>query len=206
MMYLRWFMYWILSCVISLVCYITNPIVVLFCDENGELPGVLQLWQTWDDSCDSEYYMTECVPKIFNYGYYSKYYPQTLGTTPALAAVGRVRWFTQKRPNAKFSLKERIQRYFCRLLWLTRNCGYGFNFWLLGADVDGRSMSYKVNEPGREIGDNGKYFIIHSDALITNLGKLKVYWKVFLGWKISDQPGLHKAMFANRFLIRFSFD
>ncbi len=206
MMYLRYFLCWIGSCIVSIFCYVTNPIVILFCDENGELPGFLSLWQTWDDSCDSEYYMTECVPGFLNYGFYSKYYPQTKVATPELALVGRERWVTQIRPNAVFSVKERIQRYFCRLLWLTRNCGYGFNFWCFGATVDGNSMNYRVNESGREIGDNGKYFIIHSDAPIISFGKVTICWKVFLGWKISSEPGPHRSMLANRFLIRFSFD
>lgn len=51
---MRWFLYAPLQLLIMIICYITNPIVVLFSDENGELHGFLRKWQTFDDSCDSE--------------------------------------------------------------------------------------------------------------------------------------------------------
>ena len=31
---------------------------------------------------------------------------------------------------------ERIQRYFCRLLWLCRNNAYGFRYYIFGKEVD----------------------------------------------------------------------
>ena len=32
---------------------LTNWLVVLFADEQGELPGLLRMWQTWDDTLDN---------------------------------------------------------------------------------------------------------------------------------------------------------
>lgn len=43
---MRWFLYAPLQLLIMIICYITNPIVVLFADENGELHGFLKKWQT----------------------------------------------------------------------------------------------------------------------------------------------------------------
>lgn len=39
---MRWFLYAPLQLLIMIICYITNPIVVLFADENGELHGFLR--------------------------------------------------------------------------------------------------------------------------------------------------------------------
>lgn len=37
---MRWFLYAPLQLICMVICYITNPIVVLFADENGELHGL----------------------------------------------------------------------------------------------------------------------------------------------------------------------
>lgn len=61
--YMRWFIYAPLQLLIMIICYITNPIVVLFADKDGELHGFLRKWQTFDDSCDSEDCVTKYVPE-----------------------------------------------------------------------------------------------------------------------------------------------
>lgn len=70
---MRWFIYAPLQLLIMIICYITNPIVVLFADKDGELHGFLRKWQTFDDSCDSEDCVTKYVPKWIRYDFY-KYY------------------------------------------------------------------------------------------------------------------------------------
>lgn len=60
---MRWFLYAPLQLLIMIICYITNPVIVMFVDENGELRGFLRKWQTFDDSCDSEDCVTKYVPK-----------------------------------------------------------------------------------------------------------------------------------------------
>ena len=61
--------YLIFSLIITVVCYITNPIVVLFANELGELPGFLANWQTWDDSLDPRFFVVNKVWSIFRYDY-----------------------------------------------------------------------------------------------------------------------------------------
>lgn len=39
---MRWFLYAPLQLICMMICYITNPIVVLFANENGELHGFLR--------------------------------------------------------------------------------------------------------------------------------------------------------------------
>ena len=57
-----WLLYVPINLLIMLVCYITNPIVVLFATETGELKGFLNYWQTHDDSLDPAFFVKEKVP------------------------------------------------------------------------------------------------------------------------------------------------
>lgn len=194
----------ILNLIVMVLCYITNPIVVLFANENGELPGFLSLWQTHDDSLDPRFFVVDKAPSIFKYDY-DKHYEEYLGSTPELEEIGRTRWFTKiKDPN--FTIKERIQRYFCRVLWLTRNNSYGFSFWWFGQMVDNKNMVYPINREGEYFGyDKSKNILItpwvyKNDRPITS----KICWCVFLGWKIGPQDtGVKRYMIANRPTIGF---
>jgi hypothetical protein len=63
---MMYFFYCVLEIIFTIVCYLTNPIVVLFADEYGNLPYSLRYWQTWDNTLDVEWMITENkVPKIF---------------------------------------------------------------------------------------------------------------------------------------------
>jgi hypothetical protein len=125
-----WLPLFVLNALVMVLCYITNPIVCLFCDEEGELHGFLNYWQTWDDSCNPRFFILEKVPAFLRYDY-DRHYEECWGTTPELEQYNRQRCFARLiDPN--FTLTERLQRYICRVLWLTRNCGYGFSFYIFG--------------------------------------------------------------------------
>lgn len=198
--------YLIFSLIITVICYITNPIVVLFADELGELHGFLKYWATWDDSLDPRFFVVNKVWAIFRYDY-DKHYEEYKGTTPELEEVGRERWFTKfKEGGETFTLKERIQRYFCRVLWLTRNNAYGFSFWFLGQKVDSKNMIWTPQKEGVYYGYDSSKSWWNRPWMYKNDSKIagKFYWETFIGWKISDDAkGLHQAMIANR--IWFSY-
>ena len=61
---MKWFLIATLQWVATLFCMITTPLVVLLCDEEGELDGIFHLWQTWDDSCYAEQMATESAPNF----------------------------------------------------------------------------------------------------------------------------------------------
>ena len=207
-MYLRYFGYSILALLTTILCYLTNWIVVFFADDEGELPSWLRYWQTWDDSLDSYYYMVEgeCVPSFLDYGYLDKYNP-VYTSTAELEQYGKKRWFSYLKPGATFSTKEKIQRYFCRLHWLMRNNAYGFSFWLLGADITEQVFNVKTYTIDTTIADNGKYFIYKKDGTIFSLGSFSIKWKTFLGWKIDIHSKTRQmAMIAFRPLIVPSID
>ena len=202
---LLWFIYFLLSIVFMILCYPTNPIVMLFANEDGELPGFLHYWQTWDNSCycvDS----VEHAPKFLQYDW-ARHYTEHIDSDPYLHSVNRQRWYvTCIDPN--FTLLERIQRYCCGTLWLTRNCSYGFAFYLLGLNVS-PNLEIKTSENTifvREIFSDGLFgaFMYKNTAPIFSAFGYTVHWNNLLGWKIdTDAKFDTRAMIANRVAFYF---
>ena len=197
-----------LNILLMLLCYLTNPIVVLFADERGELHGFLKYWQTWDDSLDPAFYVKKKVPKFLRYDY-DRHYQEYWNTTPKLAGLGRDRCFV-KLIDKHFTVKERIQRYFCRVLWLARNCGYGFAFYVFGRKVVGKSCFKKIYRFDSQ-GHYVKYLVDKTRNVFLrpwsykNTWKInkKLRWEVYLGWKINeDQERLQQCMIAHRIALR----
>ena len=196
-----YFPYLIVSLIFTVFCYLTNWIVCFFADEKGELHGFLKYWQTWDDSLDPRFFVVGKVPSIFKYDY-DKHYEEYEGTTPELEEVGRTRWFVRfKEGGEVFTTKERIQRYFCRVLWLMRNNSYGFAFWLLGRKIDPKNVVWKIDTKDTIFGHEIPFNILTS-AWVYKTEK-HLFWKlwldIFIGWKFG--PGndhVHQAMIANR--------
>lgn len=204
-----WFLYFILQVLTKILCYITNPIVVLFCDEYGELPRIFRMWQTWDDSCNPRFYVLEHVPSFLRYDY-DKHYREYKGTTPELKAVNRERYFAELI-DPDFTFKEKVQRYICRVMWLYRNCAYGFAFWCYGRKIDGKTLVYKINE------EHERFASVESKSILTRPwvykndkdffgGKMR--WCIYAGWKINEgEQSVQQCMLAIRVLaVRFNKD
>ena len=208
---IRYMIYLPLNLICMLICYITNPIVCLFANEVGELPKIFKLWQTWDGSIDDVYYLTEDCPECVRYDFYKHYKPYT----EPVWGNHEKRCVELIDPN--FTIKERILRYICRVLWLTRNCGYGFAYYIFGVTIDGTSMK-KVYGKYQYIESNGETrmfemwvqkdknfliapFTIKSDWVYFNQ-KLELNW--YIGWKINMGLVGQRAMIANRISSRKS--
>lgn len=96
-MYLRWICYFPFAIIITIFCWISNPIVCLFpVYENyrARLWGFLDLWSTYDNFVDEYYFGSYGTDK------------------PTLTQYNRSSWI----------------RYKYRVLWLSRNTGYGFSY------------------------------------------------------------------------------
>lgn len=190
---MKWFAYAPLQLLCMVVCYLTNWIIVLFADKNGELRGPLRLWQTWDDSLDSEDCVTKYAPKIIRYDFY-KYYRVEWHELPG---YNRLRKYSIN--VATLSLPDKIKRYCCRVFWMYRNCAYGFAIEWFGADVPANSV--KVYADYKE-GKNELYYATSRNKwmLYCTLPINSNYrWKIYMGWKLS--PGTkedHRAMLAFR--------
>ena len=202
-----WLLYEIIQLPLMLFCYLTNPIVCLFADEKGDLPKIFKLWQTWDDCCDVRFYVLEEVPKFLRYDY-DRHYEEITIHTDELSKMGCFRYGVRiKDPH--FTLKERLQRYLCRVGWLTRNCGYGIAFWLFGKTVDRDSVKEKVypqdSEHSLTIGwDKSKNIWTRPWWVKSNRVFWKIFeWNIYLGWKWwPDSNRFRRTMIANRLCFR----
>ena len=198
MNFLIWLIYVILDVLFTLVCYITNPIVVLFADQKGNLPNIFKWWQTYDNTLDVEWMITEkVVPKIFRYDYkkhylyiaeYKKVYPCVPGYVVVLD------------PN--FTWKELVQRYFCRLWWLYRNTGYGFSYYVCGKEYNPKKLETPINLQTDKYNTKVLYYYQTEHIKLwrvyyTKIWLWKFYIRIYLGWKLNKSDmDLDRAMIA----------
>ena len=213
---MKWFIYAPLMLLFKIFCYLTNPIAVLFANEVGEIKGPFRYWKTWDDTLDSKFMMTEVVPEKYpslDYGWSDKYefYQDTETLKEYGYAIDKVRL----KPGATFTAKEKLKRYFCRLLWIYRNCGYGFAFYALGADGYLTNLKCVANKNDGQVGE----FVFYYDrtkSIFTRPWTLRFYQHVFgsiyitgyLGWKIPlwHTENRFHCMIAHRIVPRLTAD
>jgi hypothetical protein len=199
---------YILGVLTMVLCMLTNPIVVLFCDKYGNLPRIFRLWQTYDNCLDIDWMIYENkVPKIFQYDFnkHYKYYMESKNNDEMIP--GHVVIL-----DDNFTIKERIQRYFCRVLWLYRNCAYGFAYNLLGIEFIGKQQYVLENSRG-----NGKelfvsylespkglkrYFSVKCKEIwVCPIIDKKFRMDIYMGWKLSgtqNYTNKKRAMLAVR--------
>lgn len=135
--------YCIIDILFNLVAYLTNPIVVLFANEVGELPALLIWWANWDDGLDVDWMVYEHhVPKFAEYDFnrHYKYYSEW----EAEEITGKHHGFVVLL-DSEFTLWERFQRYVCRLCWIYRNCAYGWSYYVTGRNIDGTEVEEVTN-------------------------------------------------------------
>lgn len=180
--------YLIIKILTSLLCYLTNPIVVLFADEYGNLPKIFKLWQTHDNCLDVSWMIYEdqvldCFKYDFNKHYIYHYEDKDNGNfIPGYVEI--------IDPN--FTIKEKIQRYFCRLSWLYRNNAYGFSYYILGRKLDLNNQNIIKNirktNPLYELYFsyiNKGYFILNYPwCLYCDINWISnLRFRLYLGWK-----------------------
>lgn len=190
MKYIKWLLLAILDLAFTLVCYVTNPIVVLFATECGELPAVMKWWANWDDGLDVEWMVTEHhVPSWAEYDFnrHYKYYDEW----KAEEIIGKHHGFVVPL-DMNFTFKERLQRYICRCCWLYRNTGYGFSYYVTGIDVDENDIEKVVDEKGYLYYKTDYAFCLKYDRPSFK----NYYWKIFLGWKMQNVHGVERCMLA----------
>lgn len=189
-----WFFKSIFVNLMTIIAYLINPIVVLFCNEKGELPKWLEWAGTPDNiSSDIRWMVYEhCVPSFAEYNYDKHYVYHYEEKGDVEFVPGYVDLID---PN--FTFKEKIQRYICRLCWLNRNPVNGLcsMFDLL---FESNQLIVKINE---NIEEKEHYFayVKASNNKFWNIIKLIfngnfclwIYkrwcpwfcWRIYLGWK-----------------------
>lgn len=182
MMFLKWFVYAIIDLLFNAICYITNPIVVLFADDYGKLPSICRWWANWDDDLDVDWMVYDHhVPSFAEYDF-NKHY-RYHDEWEAEAITGKHHGFVELLDD-NFTLWERFQRYVCRLAWIYRNCAYGFSYYVTGVTVDGADIVKHAT-----FKKDGYLYYTAPNAWVYRYNQ-KSYgthkWKIFLGWKIQD--------------------
>lgn len=189
MKYVKFVLLAVLDLLFTLVCYITNPIVVLFADEVGELPWVLTWWANWDDHMDIDWMVYEHhVPRFAEYDFNRHY--KYHDPEEALQRIGVYRGYVDLLdPN--FTLKEKLQRYVCRVWWLYRNCGYGFSYYVTGVDIKPEDVKQIKTEEA-----DGYTWYVTENAFCYKDERpsfLCLFWDNYVGWKFKffDDPTNH---------------
>ena len=206
MKYIKWFVFSILDVLFNVVCYLTNPVVVLFADEVGELPAIFRWWANWDDGLDISWMVYEhCVPSWAEYDFNRHYKYHT--PSEAEKTTGKHYGYVDLL-DANFTMWERFQRYVCRLTWIYRNCAYGFSYHVTGIDINGADV-IKVRDYPNEEGNRNQYHKTDYAFMIRyERPWCKRFWlRVFLGWKMqSVKPTQTKrcmlALFVHPFRLR----
>ena len=201
MTFLRWLLFAIADSLFTIQCYITNPFVCLFADEYGNLPYILRWWQTWDNTLDVEWMVTENkVPRVFCYDYGKHYVYHYENHDAGIAGYVYI-------IDPLFTLWERIQRYFCRLAWLYRNTGYGFSYEVTGVSINGadiiKTQDISTSDYRYMVYYTENYFMIRYEKPWCKWFR----WRIFLGWKMQDVDILQSkrcmlAFYVNPFKLR----
>ena len=179
MKYIKWFFLAIADLLFTIICYITNPIVLLFADEVGNLPKIFLWWENWDDHLDIDWMIDENhVPKFARYDFHKHY--KYHDPAEAEKLIGEYRGYVDLLDN-NFTLKERLQRYVCRLIWLYRNCGYGFSYYMTGVDVyKSDVIRVKTEEKDGYTWYLTDYAFCYKDERPSFWG---MHWDNYVGWK-----------------------
>ena len=177
---MKYFLYCIADLVFQIICYLTNPIICLFANEYGNLPYCLRYWQTWDNTLDVEWMITEnIIPNVFHYDY-GKHYKYVYENHDK-GIPGHVLMLDEN-----FTTLERVQRYFCRLAWLYRNTGYGFSYEVTGVSINGadiiKTQDISTSDYRYMVYYTENYFMIRYEKPWCKWFK----WRIFLGWKMQD--------------------
>lgn len=185
-----WLVFFIPALLIELFCYATNWFVALFITKSPRLDVVKRLgkkkvtldreyliplfylWQTHDNAVDEWWY------GMYNVDHWFKF----------------AREWTQDDYDQSWFV-----RYYCRVMWLYRNCAYGFHYKFFSKPVEPLSKQYQFGEE-----DKGKLWCnlelypssFKFEAQIPLLGKR--YYSINIGWKQhKEKPN---KLYANRII------
>ena len=192
MKYLKFVLYAIVDILFNIVCYLTNPFVLLFADEVGNLPHIFCWWENWDDHLDISWMVDEHhVPSFAEYDFHRHYVYHT--PDEALQLIGEYRGYVDLLDD-NFTLKERFQRYVCRICWLYRNNAYGFSYYVAGITVNEADVTkIKTDEVDGYTWYVTDYAFCYKDMRPSFFG---MYWDNYIGWKFRwfDDP-------TNRYML-----
>ena len=170
-----WFLYAPINLLFMVICYILNPLVVLFADSGGNLPRWLSWFQTPDSILDkSPKWVAENWPML----------------------VIKDDWQ---------SWRKYLYKYLQRVAWLYRNTGYGFSCSVLRYKGSMENLIVRgIPKPG-ELNPGFWFAYDETVSLWRRgwciygyyrySQSSKWYLRVYLGWKFHNS-GITQRMFA----------
>ena len=196
MKYIKWLLYTIVDIIFNIIAYLTNPFVLLTADDLGNMSKIFdKFWNNWDDRLDIDWMIDEHhVWKWCEYDFHRHYVYHP--PEEAEKTIGEYRGYVDLLdPN--FTLWERVQRYFCRLIWLYRNNAYGFSYYVTGIDVNASDVvKVKTEEKDGYTWYVTDYAFCYKDERPSFFG---MKWDNYVGWKFKsmDHP-TERCMLAVR--------
>jgi hypothetical protein len=187
-MLIKWLFFFIPALAIELVCYILAPIVALFITKRDRTDTVkrrnravvtmpreylvkpLYWFQTHDNAVDEWWY------GVYNTSHWFSFARE---------------WGQSHYDNSWFV------RYYCRVMWLWRNCAYGFHYNLFGIPVETNPKVYTKGVEEQTFWYELKLFksYFHFEMQVP-LGSR--YLSINIGWK--SHKGVPKVLYANRII------
>lgn len=184
-----WLLYLVPSLVIELLCYLLAPVVALCVRTEPRTDRVKRLgnltvtmprdyllkplmwFQTHDNAVDEWWY----------------------------GAYNTDHWFRFARDATQADYDSKAWfRWYCRVMWLWRNCGYGFLYHLLGREAWPESVrSGGIKDSGRlwwQLTDRDTS--LQFEAQVPLIGRRHI--SINVGWK--THKGFPRALYANRII------
>lgn len=187
---LLWLVYFIPAIAIELVCYLLAPIVALFVTY-GYRTDVVKRLNKQEVSLLREYivnplYWFQTHDNAVDEWWYGVY------NADHWFAFAR-NWTQADYDNSAFI------RYYCRVMWLWRNCAYGFHYALFSRPKEGVAKWYHNGNENRGFWYQLKLFKL-SFQLETHipLGFADRYLSINVGWKA--HKATEKLLYANRLI------
>ena len=192
MKYLLWLVFFIPAILIELICYVLAPLVAIFITTKPRTDVVkrynkqivildrdylikpLYWFQTHDNAVDEWWY------GVYNIDHWFKFAQN---------------WTQEDYDSSKFV------RYYCRIIWLWRNCAYGFHYNLFSKPKE--LAPIKSYEHGVE--GNGfwyhlkvfnKSFQLEAHIPLSSIEPGNRYCSINIGWKAHKSTS--KLLYANR--------
>lgn len=192
-MYKLWLAYFIPNLFIEAVCLILAPVVARYVTKAERTDRVKRLGNR-QVTMQREYLVKPLYWFQTHDNALDEYWWGMFNTSSFIPYI-------KNATQAQYDTSSKL-RYWCRVLWLWRNCAYGFSYNLFGRDVVGES---KTTEVGNEESGYWKKVILRS-----NSWQLKAHYPIAfglyidinIGWK--EHKGFPRAMYADRiFSLKF---
>jgi hypothetical protein len=194
--YVLWIACFPLALAVEIFCYLTVPIVCLFVKRTLETDVVkrldkrvvalqrdnlikpLRLWSTHDNFTDEWWY------GMYNVDHWFKFARD---------------WTQADYDNSRFI------RYYCRVMWLWRNCGYGFLYALFSCPKENiGNYYYKGNEKAGFWYELKTFTYSFQFECHIPLWFGRRYISINIGWKAHKQTD--RLLYANRIIGFRKFD